>query len=325
MTTETMTPTPISPLSITSAEGAREFTVFAIKVMLLHTLTYMVFGLLARSVMHYDQVWQLPIMADLYRPMDSGWVLAGPILQPLRGLLYAAGLWVFRPYLHQIRYGWLAIWSVFVLFAILGTPAAAPGSMEGVIYTRLPMLVHVVGIPELYGQTLLFSVLLYTWDRGRYLGVETRGGRLLGDALKAMATALVGVFGLAIAGVVVSGLAGTTPEALSKLPGAMAVMGLCAAANLLLPVTLMRLLPMSGLRRAAVLLAVLYAVNAVIPAVFNLVTASPVSLPATLMLNLLPAAGVTGLALVSWQSTKDKKVPEVRKQEIRSQAERKAF
>ena len=53
--------------------------------------------------------------------------MAGPLLQPLRGLIFAVALWPMRNALLSMERGWLAIWGLFVGFAILGTAAAAPG------------------------------------------------------------------------------------------------------------------------------------------------------------------------------------------------------
>ena len=37
--------------------------------------------------------------------------------------------------------------------SFLGTPAAAPSSFEGVVYTRLPWWFHLVGLPEMLVST----------------------------------------------------------------------------------------------------------------------------------------------------------------------------
>jgi hypothetical protein len=61
------------------------------------------------------------------------------------------------------RNGWLAMWSVLVVVGILGTFGPAPGSMEGGIYTVLPLWVHLRGLPEVLLQSLLLSAILCYW------------------------------------------------------------------------------------------------------------------------------------------------------------------
>lgn len=48
---------------------------------------------------------------------------------------------------------------------ILSTYAAAPGSIEGVLYTKIPVSDLVMGNFEVVGQTLAFSLILVFWTR----------------------------------------------------------------------------------------------------------------------------------------------------------------
>ena len=41
----------------------------------------------------------------------------------------------------------------------------APGSLEGLVYTRLSLPMHLFGLPEVLAQATLFSVLLVVWHR----------------------------------------------------------------------------------------------------------------------------------------------------------------
>ncbi len=107
----------------------------------------------------------MPVVRDFMISFDSKRIMFGPLLQPLRGFVYAVVLWQFRPFILSQKKGWLYIWSLFIGFAIIGPSAAAPGSMEGLIYTKLPLYFHFVGMPEILSQTLAFSVLLFYWDR----------------------------------------------------------------------------------------------------------------------------------------------------------------
>jgi len=145
--------------------GLRPFAGFAVRGMVVHTATYLFFGIVASRVFDYARVFQLETIRDFMRPMDSPFVLAGPMLQPLRGLVLALGAWPLRDFLLEQRRGWLVLWGLFLAFGILGPPGAAPCSMEGVIYSKLPLWYHLMGLPEIGLQTLAFSVLLLQWER----------------------------------------------------------------------------------------------------------------------------------------------------------------
>ncbi len=146
----------------------KEFLGFAGRAILVHTVSYFLFGLIMSNVFDYKTLFQQEVIRDFMRPIDSPYVFFGPFLQPIRGLLFAIGLWPLRRTIFENKYGWLILWGIFVIFGILSPPAAAPSSVEGVIYTQLPIWYHLIGLPEMLLQTLTFSVVLYWWERTRY-------------------------------------------------------------------------------------------------------------------------------------------------------------
>jgi hypothetical protein len=70
---------------------------------------------------------------------------------PLRGILFGR------------RNGWLVIWLLLVSLGILATFAAAPGSVEGLLYTKMPVGLQISGWLEVMLQALLLSVILFYW------------------------------------------------------------------------------------------------------------------------------------------------------------------
>jgi hypothetical protein len=97
------------------------------------------------------------------RPTSSPWVAAGPALQLVRGTLFAMVLWPLAEAL--LARSWLLLWGLLVGLAIFGTAGPAPGSLEGAWFTRLPLWLHAVGLPEVLLQTAMFSLLLVGWCR----------------------------------------------------------------------------------------------------------------------------------------------------------------
>jgi hypothetical protein len=98
-------------------------------------------------------------------PTSSPWVAAGPALQVFRGLVFALALYPFRRVFLDESRGWLKLFGLMLGLAILSTAGPSPGSIEGMIYTKLPVVSQILGLWETVVQTLAFSVLLVLWHR----------------------------------------------------------------------------------------------------------------------------------------------------------------
>ncbi len=183
--------------------GFRPFWPFALRVIIAHTLTYFIFGMIMSNVFDYGEIFQREIIRDFMLQIDEHNVILGPFLQPLRGLIFALGLWPVRNLLVEKKRGWLVLWGLLVTIGILSTPAAAPCSIEGVLYTRLPLWYHLMGLPEILLQTLVFSVWLVWWERQSLKSHEPQAKRenpLLAEIIKSVMTACFAYIGYAIGG-----------------------------------------------------------------------------------------------------------------------------
>jgi hypothetical protein len=58
------------------------------------------------------------------RPTSDRWVMAGPLFQPVRGVVFALAFYPFRDVLFAERGGWLRMWWLLVA---LGTFGLLPG------------------------------------------------------------------------------------------------------------------------------------------------------------------------------------------------------
>ena len=83
----------------------------------------------------------------------------------IRGLIFAVALYPFQSVFLNGRRGWLKLWGLLVGLAIFSTAGAAPGSVEGIIYTKIPLGSQLIGLPEVLLQTLAFSLLVTIWHR----------------------------------------------------------------------------------------------------------------------------------------------------------------
>jgi 4-amino-4-deoxy-L-arabinose transferase-like glycosyltransferase len=68
-----------------------------------------------------------------------------------------------RKVLFGERSGWRAMWLLLVIVGVLSTFGPAPGSVEGMIYTTVPISFQLIGLPEVLLQSLLLSVILCHW------------------------------------------------------------------------------------------------------------------------------------------------------------------
>ncbi len=137
------------------------FPALAAKTMVCHSLTYFFMGVLAAHFLNYAAVIARPESG--MRPISDPWVMAGPLFQPIRGLIFALVFYPLRVCLFGKKHGWLLMSWMLVALGILSTFSAAPGSIEGMIYTPTPILYQLRGWLEVVPQAMLLSALLCYW------------------------------------------------------------------------------------------------------------------------------------------------------------------
>ena len=190
-------------------ENNNHWVKFVLYVTLIHCVTYAVFGVIASSLFNYSNLFTMPIISDYYRPFGSVAVYLGPFIQILRGLAFGFVLLPFRAFLKDKTLGWLWLWLIFVVIGIVGTPAAAPSSIEGLIYTKIPVWFHLIGMPEMLGQTLLFSFLTHKY-------IQRNGFRLSinsGLYIKSIISTCIAFLGYSIISVAFALLSGVKVDA----------------------------------------------------------------------------------------------------------------
>jgi hypothetical protein len=188
----------------------KTFPPFALKVIVAHMATYFIFGIIFSNIFDYGEIFQRPIIRDFMIPMDEHNIVLGPFMQPIRGLIFAIGLWPLRDFLIEKKRGWLTLWGLLTTIGILSTPAASPSSIEGILYSKLPMWYHLMGLPEVVVQTLIFSIWLVWWERHSVLGhtaVTKKEYPLVAGVIKAVMTACFAYIGYAVGGLILAAMA----------------------------------------------------------------------------------------------------------------------
>ena len=113
--------------------------------------------------MDYSIKYAYPIVSASLRQTDHPMVTAGSLFQVLRGFLFGIVFYVLRDILDSKSRGWTTIWLVLIFVGILSPFGAAPGSIEGVVYSTLPMWFHIMSLPELLIQSFLLALLTHYW------------------------------------------------------------------------------------------------------------------------------------------------------------------
>jgi hypothetical protein len=134
-----------------------------LKTIVVHTITYFAVGLLAFTVFDYSTRFADPSLSCLMRQTDDPLVAAGPLFQPIRGFLFGIVFYLLRDVLFRGRGGWLTTWIMLVVVGIFSTFGPTPGSVEGMIYTTLPMRGQLFGLIEVLLQSLLLSTVTTYW------------------------------------------------------------------------------------------------------------------------------------------------------------------
>lgn len=181
----------------------KSFFVFYIKVAIIHSATYIFYGILFSSLFDYSNLYSTPIVSSFMRNFDSPFIIAGPFLQPVRALVFAAVLYPLRDFLRTKKLGWLILFGLFLGIGIIAPPSAAPSSIEGLIYTQLPLAFHLKGLPEIILQTLTFSFLLWVTEAVPLKQKDFLISGFIFKFLKSLIIAIVGVIAFSMAGIVV--------------------------------------------------------------------------------------------------------------------------
>jgi hypothetical protein len=281
---------------------SKGFLRFAIHVMVLHVATYLVFGFVFSRIFRYDALFQMDVIRDYMRSYESSMTsVIGPFLmQPLRGLLLAVAIWPLRDLLLEKHRGWFVLWILFVVFGILSPPSAAPGSIEGVLYSKLPLWYHLIGLPEIMLQTLTFSFLLLAWERQSLnpAGSFEKTHPTFSEWVKAVMASSFGWIGYAIGGllsvVLVQAATGTTVDTQAAATNlTMQFMFVVAfAVNVVCAFVMARWWQAEKIR-VWQMFGLLWLIDSLVPLVYQSVVMSPPPLHLALLLGFFPALIMT--------------------------------
>jgi len=120
-------------------------------------------GLTGFYLFNYSARFADPVLSSFMRQTDDPLVRAGILFQPIRGGLFGLVFYLLREVVFRQKFGWLIMWITLVVIGIISTFGPAPGSIEGLIYTKLPFVELWGGLVEVLLQSILLAVILCYW------------------------------------------------------------------------------------------------------------------------------------------------------------------
>nr|WP_300365961.1 hypothetical protein [Brachyspira sp.] len=150
----------------------------------------------------YKAIYSNEIVVNFMRGFESPLTVIGPFLQPIRAIFIAIGLFPIRKII-MTKFGWFIVWLIFVCIAIISAPASAPSSIEGLIYTQLPISFHLVNLPELLLQTFSFSIILWITEMLPHSEKEFSNRVFFTKLLFSIIFTMIGIFLTSICGIII--------------------------------------------------------------------------------------------------------------------------
>jgi hypothetical protein len=139
------------------------FPIFLWRITAVHMASYFIMGIIALFFLNYKENFSQGVLSCFMRPVDDPIVALGPFLQIIRGIIIASVLWLVKDQIFDRSNGWWRLSVLLIGLSILSPYAAAPGSVEGLIYTQIPVALQLMGYTEIVSQVILFSVMLFYW------------------------------------------------------------------------------------------------------------------------------------------------------------------
>lgn len=251
---------------------------FILKTTGVHILTYILCGIIFSTIFNYHSLFTMDGVDDFMKEVGGSSTLLGPLVQVIRGLLFGVVLLLFKDTFMGKKYGWLKLWAILSIIGIINTPGPAPFSIEGIVYTKLPLEFHLKGAPEILIQTLLFSYLLAKPENKKIKFIEDNKNEFI--------SAIVCVVLFSLSGIVLALIRGISIASSVGDIGAFGIMFIAAISTFFISKYYPKI---ESKFKDIIALASVYFFLAILPYVYNLITESPFNTHLTLLINLVPS------------------------------------
>jgi len=141
---------------------------FLFRFSIVHVIIYIFIALIFRNYLNYNEQFTSSVLYSNFRDVNSTIMQFAPLFQLGRGIFLGLIIYPIYNCIINVKYGWLRLFGLLWGLSLIGAVAATPGSIEGFIYTKTPIIEHLLGLPEVTLQTMLFSLIFVSWENRRY-------------------------------------------------------------------------------------------------------------------------------------------------------------
>ncbi|WP_124191881.1 hypothetical protein [Natrarchaeobius oligotrophus] len=142
---------------------------FVIRFTVLHVVTYWVVGMMFFQLQPgYEEALAVIETFEHWRDLEDITMVAAVFFgQFVRGALLAVFLYPFYTRFVHARSGWLLLFGLLYGLTFLGSPVFFPETVQVILDGSLRDLLRSleIGVPEVTVQMLVFSWLLWRWER----------------------------------------------------------------------------------------------------------------------------------------------------------------
>lgn len=131
---------------------------------IVHVIIYVLIALVFRNYLNYNEQFTSSVLYNNFRDADSIIMRFAPLFQLGRGIFLGLIIYPIYNSIINVKNGWLKLFVLLWGLSLIGSVAATPGSIEGFIYTSTPIIEHLLGLPEVTLQTLLFALVFVKWE-----------------------------------------------------------------------------------------------------------------------------------------------------------------
>ena len=133
---------------------------FVWRIIVAHTIAYFIAALFSMKL--YNQEWFINgTLSQIMRPTTAPIGALALCLQSIRGGIMALVLLPVRKMFTGEKYGFLKLGILIFALSVLSTFAAAQGSIDGFIYSKLSLMEHLIGYPVAFLWIFIFNAILW--------------------------------------------------------------------------------------------------------------------------------------------------------------------
>ena len=126
-----------------------------------HVISFFIAGAFAMTFMNYGEHYINEPLSLFMKPTTHPIVSLGMILQVIRGIIVALVIYPLHKAFFEEDYGFIKLGLIILGLSVLSTFGSGIGSVDGYIFTTLPLATHMLGYPEAIIWILSFIGILY--------------------------------------------------------------------------------------------------------------------------------------------------------------------